>query len=121
MRGTTTSGVKTLRHLLNADASIFISGCIYQEVLQGERDQASFERLRQYFGALPFCAPATDETHAEAALLYARLRWVGITIRSANDALIAQQAIDGNLVLVHDDEVDFLALGRVAPQLMLAT
>lgn len=104
---------------MQADANVFITGCIYQEVLQGERNTASFERLREYFGALPFCPPTDAQTHAEAALIYARLRWAGIAIRSANDALIARQAIESELLLLHDD-IDFEHIARIEPRLTLA-
>lgn len=87
-------------------------------MLQGERDAASFERLREYFGALTFCPSASAETHAEAALIYARCRRQGLTLRSANDAVIARQAVESDLLLLHDD-ADFGLIARVEPLLRL--
>ncbi|MES2883896.1 MAG: PIN domain-containing protein [Pseudomonadota bacterium] len=119
LRGIETNGTLKLRRLLQADAPIFITGCIYQEILQGERNAASYERLKEYFGSLPFCAAPDASTHAEAALIYARLRWAGITIRSANDALIARQALEADLLLLHDDE-DFDRIAAIEKGFKLA-
>ena len=97
---------------------MLINGCIYQEVLQGARDATNFERLNEYFGNLPFCPAPEPASHQQAARLFARLRWQGVTIRSANDCLIAQQAVDHGLWLIHDD-ADFEKLQAIEPRLKL--
>ena len=95
-----------------------ITGCIYQEVLRGTRSDGDFTRLREYFDGLPCCPPPDRDSHAAAALLYARLRWRGWTVRKANDCLIAQEAVEHGLMLVHDD-ADFEALASIEPRLKL--
>lgn len=95
-----------------------ITGCIYQEVLQGTRSDIEFTRLREYFDGLPCCPSPGRDSYAAAALLYARLRWQGQTVRKANDCLIAQEAVENGLWLVHDD-ADFEALASIEPRLKL--
>jgi predicted nucleic acid-binding protein len=58
------------------------------------------------------------ETAREAALLYARCRWQGITIRSPNDCLIAACAIEAGLPLLHADQ-DFGHIASIEPRLQL--
>ena len=54
----------------------------------------------------------------DAAHLYARCRWGGVTPRSANDCLIAVLAIGATLPLLHHDR-DFPAIARIDPRLSL--
>jgi hypothetical protein len=48
--------------------------------------------------------------------MYFDCRRQGITLRSSNDCLIAQMALEHGLILLHDDE-DFRRIGRVVPEL----
>ena len=70
---------------------VLVSGLILQEVLQGSRDRASFDRLQEemahwaYEGELP-------EDFVEAARLFAELRWDGVTI-PPSDCLVAAVAL----------------------------
>jgi hypothetical protein len=63
-------------------------------------------------------APDARETARNAAHLYARCRWAGITPRSANDCLIAVHAILGGVPLLHRDR-DFDLIASVEPKLIL--
>ncbi|MGH8225002.1 MAG: type II toxin-antitoxin system VapC family toxin, partial [Gammaproteobacteria bacterium] len=92
---------------------------ILQEILQGTRDAASFEKTRHRL-ALERCYLPKDpvQTFTEAGRLYARCRWLGFTPRSSNDCLIAQLAIEHDLVLLHDD-TDFEKIAKVEPRLRL--
>lgn len=58
-------------------------------------------------------------TYVEAARMYARCRWAGITPRTSIDCLIAQIAIEHDVPLYHDDR-DFELIARVAPKLRFA-
>ena len=58
------------------------------------------------------------DTYAQAAYLYFSCRRKGITIRSTIDCLIAQTAIDNDLILLHSDK-DFERIAAVVPNLKL--
>jgi predicted nucleic acid-binding protein len=106
---------------LTAVGSVFgLAPIILQEILQGTRDAASFEKTSYRLG-LERCFFPQDpmQTYMEAGCLYARCRWQGITPRSGNDCLIARLAIEHDLILLHDD-TDFEKIARVEPRLRLA-
>lgn len=109
-----------LEHALRTRKVVGISGQILQETLQGSRDSASFEAMRGRLVRLPLFEPSdTYNSRVMAAMTYARLRWRGITVRSAADCLIALTAIEHDLTLLHDDR-DFEAIARVETRLKLA-
>ncbi len=72
------------------EGRIVISGQIVQEVLQGTRDERSFTRLERAMSVWSYEAE-TPADFVEAARLYARLRWKGITV-PPSDCLIAALA-----------------------------
>jgi predicted nucleic acid-binding protein len=97
-----------------------ITGLIYQEVLQGVSSQGEFDRLSEYLGSQRvYHVEDPTGSYREAALLYFRCRRAGITIRSATDCLIAQVAIENDLILLHNDQ-DFDRMSREIPALQLA-
>ncbi len=92
---------------------------VVQEVLQGADSPARFAAWRQAFEALP--AARTDDPHFTATLaagLYARCRWAGFTVRSANDCLIAASCIELDEPLLHLDR-DFERIAGVEPRLRI--
>lgn len=105
---------------LRRKANVCVCQPILQEVLQGARDEVSFGRIRNQMEALIWKAPS-DGQHLsiQAARLYARLRWRGVTIRSPNDCLIACLAVEHGLTLLHDD-TDFDKIASAEPRLKLA-
>lgn len=118
LRGTQTAAVSMLRQLLS-DGRALVSPVVVEELLQGARNPAGLQRLRDHFLALPMVEPLPGgQTHAGAGELYARCRWQGVTPRSPHDCLIAQIAIDHDLELLHDDR-DFDALAQVDGRLRL--
>lgn len=108
-----------LRDLLEADTAVFVTGIVVQELLQGARDELQYQRLLKWLAPQRRIAPDDDfGTFAEAGRLYARCRWLGLTPRSSNDCLIAQLAIEHDLVLLHDD-ADFEKIAKVESRLRL--
>lgn len=109
-----------LRDLLEADTAVFVTGVIVQELLQGARDELQCRRLRNWLKPQRRVVPSDEfETWAEAGRLYARCRWQGVTPRSSNDCLIAQLAIEHDLVLLHDD-ADFEKIAHVESRIKLS-
>lgn len=97
-----------------------ITGVIYGEVLQGAASRADFEKLALYLGTQRFYHPRDPvESYRGAAWLYFRCRRAGVTVRSTVDCLIAQLAIEHDLLLLHNDR-DYERLAHVIPELRLA-
>jgi predicted nucleic acid-binding protein len=111
--------VRFFRRLLDQNVPYGITGVIYQEVLQGARSPKDFETLQDYLGSQRFYHPLDlVASHAEAARIFRKCRSEGITIRSTIDCLIAQIAIEHDLMLLHNDR-DFTCIAQVAPTLHL--
>jgi predicted nucleic acid-binding protein len=94
------------------------TGTIFQEVLQGARDNTSFEQIRRRFWSMLVLEPRELSTYEVAAQLYRVARQQGLTIRKPNDCLIAAIALEHGAMLVHNDR-DFLALAQVEPALLV--
>lgn len=88
------------------DNLVCICPVIIQEVLQGIREDADFEALKEDFKALKILQLEATEVAVAAAQLYRQLRKKGVTIRKPNDCLIAAYALHFDLELCHND-VDF--------------
>lgn len=88
---------------------------VYQEVLQGFRDEPAFRIAHQSFAAMPFVeAPMRREVIDHAIEIYRSARRAGLTIRSSVDCLIAACAIRGGHEVLHRDR-DYGAIARVTP------
>lgn len=111
--------VRILRFLLQNQLAFGITSTIYQEILQGARHEQDYQRLRDDFATQRFYHPQDPvRSYAQAARLYFECRQHGITIRSTIDCLIAQIAIEHDLILLHNDK-DFTRLAQVEPTLEL--
>ena len=117
LRGSDLPHVALLDRLLDNPLAVGITDVIYLEILQGANQPAHFERWKLYFGGQRFYRfddPAAS--HAAAAQLYLDCRRDGITVRSSMDCLIAQCALENDLVLLHHD-ADFARMANTAPAL----
>lgn len=120
LQGRDTGASELLAEVLDRGIPFGITGSIYQELLQGAASEKDFAKLVEYLGTQRFYHPEDPvDSYRQAALLYSRCRRAGITIRSTIDCLIARQAIEGNLFLLHNDR-DFVNMARVIPELKLA-
>jgi predicted nucleic acid-binding protein len=87
---------------------------IYQEILQGIRDETVFRRIREALDAATMVEnPLPRDRYFEAAQLFRAARRQGLTVRSSVDCLIAACAIHHNLPVLHTDR-DFSALTKVS-------
>ena len=119
IRGKVTEAVVRLRTALDRGVPIAITPLIYQEILQGARDDKAFRDYRNYFSSQRFLHPSDPViSHERAARLYFDCRRAGLTVRSSNDCLIAQVALEHDVPLLHDDR-EFQAIAQVAPALKL--
>ncbi|WP_200237736.1 type II toxin-antitoxin system VapC family toxin [Thiohalocapsa halophila] len=109
-----TPAVRRLKTLLQTDADVCITAQILQEILQGTRDEAQFEKYLKYFSSQPMLHPRNPVGCAiAAARIYFDCRRRGLTVRSANDCIIAQVALEHDAVLLHDD-ADFAQIAKDA-------
>jgi predicted nucleic acid-binding protein len=102
---------KILIQLIQDDHPIYLCPVIYQEVLQGIREEKTFQQIQsilQQYRMIP-----VDIMYATnyAVDLYRRLRKKGITIRKSIDCLIASYAIITEIPLLHND-ADFTQIAR---------
>ena len=105
----------TALNLLIKSGRVVVCGQIRQEVLQGSRDDKAFAKLE---AEMSLWGSETEEPadFIEAARVFSRLRWNGITI-PPTDCLIAAVAIRRNLLLYANDSDfdDIPALRRYRP------
>lgn len=116
-RGTATDATRFVE-ARDDHEEIATTGIIFQEVLQGIRVQADYERMRQVLWSALILEPRELSTYEVAAQLHRAARAAGLTIRKPNDCLIAALALEHGALLVHNDR-DFLALAQVEPSLLI--
>lgn len=119
-RGRETTGTKYLETLINEEQPFCINEFVYQEILQGSKDEKEFSMLKSYLSEIPlYSLKHGIQSYENAASLNFRCRRKGVTVRSTIDLLIAETAIENNISLLHDDE-DFTNMARVITELKLA-
>lgn len=101
-----TAQVTILEDLFAIRARVYITPTIVQEVLQGISNQRRFEITSKVLMAQQMLVINPIEAALDAANLYRSLRQQGVTIRKANDCLIAAYAIHFSIEICHND-VDF--------------
>jgi predicted nucleic acid-binding protein len=116
-RGLSTAATRFIAQR-DEDEELAVTGIIFQEVLQGIRDEAKYEAMRARLWGTLILEPRELSTYEIAAQLYRRARQQGLTIRKPNDCLIAALALEHGALLVHNDR-DFLALAQVEPALLI--
>ena len=117
IRGMDSPVIEFLDSLLSAPMTVGISDLIYMEILQGAKSEAGFNKLQRYFSTQQFYGFSHPQNSYEAAaFMYFSCRRQGITVRSSIDCLIAQCAMENELILLHHDR-DFKNLEKVVPQL----
>jgi len=119
MRGEASVEADILTQALERGDPIWLAPPILQEVLQGADSPARFARWERTLGELPLLTEPDQRSLArEAAHLYARCRWQGVTPRSADDCLIALYAARADMPLLHRDR-DFVAIAGLDARIKL--
>ncbi len=112
-RGNKNDVVDVFRLILHDGFPFGITSVIFQEVLQGAKDEEEFSVLQKYLSTQRFYHPLDPvSTYQNAARIYFDCRKKGITVRSTIDCLIAQIALENNLYLLYNDR-DFDAIATV--------
>lgn len=114
-KGTKTETVEKLEWVLRKGIPFGINSFIFQEVLQGAASEKEYTLLDSYLRTQRFYnLKDAIESYAGAARIYMSCRKKGITVRSTIDCLIAETALEHDLLLLHNDS-DFAAIARVVP------
>lgn len=91
--------------------SVLLTPTIIQEILQGVRTEQEFSQKKKVLESYNILKPDWEKTSIDAAKLYFDLRKKGVTIRKSTDCLIAQIAIENDVLLVHIDS-DFELISK---------
>jgi predicted nucleic acid-binding protein len=119
LRGTGSPVDLLLGGAMAQNLPLYTPAVVVQEVLQGASSPANFMALQREMEQLEIYEPQDWlMLHTQAAMLYARCRWQGVTVRSPMDCVVAACAIESGLPLLGRDH-DFRAMARVEPALAL--
>jgi predicted nucleic acid-binding protein len=114
LQGAENDAVLRFQYVLDNNIPFGINSLIYQETLQGVKTEKDFERVKKYLNTQRFYFLKDEkESYASAAKIYFRCRKKGLTIGSTIDCLIAQTAIENNLLLLHNDS-DFDNIAKIS-------
>jgi predicted nucleic acid-binding protein len=100
-----------LKKLIETNKQFYICPVIYQEVLQGIRDNNLFEKIKKILLKHNMIDIDIIMATNKSIDIYRTLRKKGITIRKSIDCLIASYAIIGNMYLLHKDS-DFTEIAK---------
>ncbi|HHW02351.1 MAG TPA: PIN domain nuclease [Thermoanaerobacterales bacterium] len=118
-KGVNNNSTEKFQYILSNNIPFGINNFIYQELLQGTASEKDFNKLKEYLDTQRFYELRHGKkSYEEAAKMYFRCRKAGITVRSTIDLLIAQTAIENDLLLLHDD-MDFYNIADVIKELKL--
>ncbi len=91
------------RLLHHGETELVLPDLVLLEVMRGFRQEADLRTARSLFAALPVASTGGEDIALRAAEHYRHLRRLGITVRSAVDALIASFCIERGHALLHRD------------------
>jgi predicted nucleic acid-binding protein len=118
-KGIDSRPAKLLDELMENGIPYGINDFVFQELLQGSRTINEFNTLKDYLETIPFYNLQNGkESYEKAAFMNFQCRKNGITVRSTIDLLIAEIAIENNLLLLHNDG-DFDNIGKVIKELKI--
>ena len=98
-----TKQADVLQRLIEEDNNICICPIIYQEILQGVRDDKTFTEIKSILQNVTMINTPIMVVANHAIDLYRGLRKQGITIKKPYDCLIASYAILEDIYLLHND------------------
>ena len=99
------SPVFSARARLEQGLNFGITSHIFQEVLQGAKSEKKYSLLRRYPETQRFFHPKDPvDSYAKAAGIFLQCRKRGVTIRGTIDYLIAQIALEHDLLFIHSDQ-----------------
>jgi len=119
LKGKDNTATEKFQEILDISIPFGINSLIFQEVLQGARNTAEYNKLKEYLETLDFYELTKGrKSYEEAAYLNFQCRRSGVTVRSTIDLLIAQTAIEHSMPLLHNDS-DFDHIAKVIKTLTI--
>ena len=100
-----------LKQLIQNDYPIYLCPIIYQEILQGIREEKAFIQMKTILQQYRMLNLDLMYVTNHAVDLYRHLRKKGITIRKSVDCLIASYAIIADMHILHSDN-DFTQIAK---------
>jgi predicted nucleic acid-binding protein len=100
---------REIESLISKDKETAIADIVLTEVLQGIKNDKDYAEVKKSLLSFPVYSLKGVDSFIAAADLYRKSRKKGLTIRNTADLLIAQIAIENNLILLHNNK-DFDAL-----------
>jgi predicted nucleic acid-binding protein len=108
---TNTPEKEILKQLIQNDYPIYLCPIIYQEILQGIREEKAFIKMKTILQQYRMLNLDLMYVTNHAVDLYRHLRKKGITIRKSVDCLIASYAIIADMHILHSDN-DFTQIAK---------
>ena len=96
--------VKSLIPTTAAKGYIYVLPVIMQEVLQGIQDDKLYQIVEENLFGFKLIDYNAYEFALKSAELFRMLRKKGLTIRKANDCLIAAICVENNFTIIHNDK-----------------
>ena len=96
--------VKSLIPTTAAKGYIYVLPVIMQEVLQGIQDDKLYQIVEENLFGFKLIDDNAYEFALKSAELFRMFRKKGLTIRKANDCLIAAICIENNFTIIHNDK-----------------
>lgn len=119
LKGTENSTTEKFQEILDFSIPFGINNLIFQEVLQGARNKAEFDQLKEYLETLDFYELTKGrKSYEEAAYMNFLCRRSGVTVRNTIDLLIAQTAMEHEIPLLHNDG-DFDRISSIIKKLII--
>jgi predicted nucleic acid-binding protein len=100
-----------LEQLILNDYPIYLCPVIFQEVLQGIKDDKTFSDVKYFLSNFRMMNTDIIEATDYAINLYRQLRKKGKTIRKSVDCLIASYALINDMYILHNDR-DFIEIAN---------
>ncbi len=119
LKGQKNNATDKFEQILKNKIPYGINFYIYQEILQGAKNEKEFKLLKEYLGSQKFYFLKNGQkSHEDSAKLYFKCRKAGYTVKSTIDLLIVQTAIENNLSLLHNDS-DYNNIAKFISELQL--
>ncbi|MBI5682263.1 MAG: PIN domain nuclease [Deltaproteobacteria bacterium] len=113
LTGRDTPHRRLLHRLLENEEEICITEIILAEILQGIKEDADYDTVKNYLLEFPIIKPNGIHSYIMAAEIYRKCRRYGKTVRKTIDCIIAAIAIENKVALFHND-VDFKVIKKQA-------
>jgi predicted nucleic acid-binding protein len=104
---------REIESLISNNEETAIADIVLTEVLQGIKDDKEYAEIRKSLLSFPVYSLKSIDSYVAAADIYRKCRKKGVTIKNTVDLLIAQIALENDLILLHNDN-DFESIASAS-------